>query len=39
MFKNLNCSFGLIIVKFRNSKFDLEDNFVHNKKTRMLANF
>ena len=36
MSKNPNCSIGLInsdnlvIFKFRNSEFDLKDNFVHN---------
>jgi len=36
MFKDLNCSIGLInsddlvIFKFINSKFDLKDNFVNN---------
>ena len=41
-----NCYIGLIngsmlvIFKFRNSKFDLKNNFGYNlKKTRMLANF
>jgi len=28
-----------IIFKFHNYKFDLKDNFVNNKKTRMLADF
>ena len=39
MFKNLPWSTGLInsdnllIFKFRNTKFDLKDNFVNNKKS------
>ena len=41
MLKNLNYSVvvylivTLLILNFRNSKFDLKDNFVNNKKTQI----
>jgi len=45
MFKNLHCSIGLInsdnllIVKFRNSKFDLQNNVVNNFKKSNSCRF